>query len=61
MKKLIPMIFLVTMLFRVYSYEVPAMSNPLGLRVYLLPQKTGKEVRFTFIKRDANGRPAVIL
>lgn len=57
MKKLIPMIFLVTMLFRVYSYEVPAMSNPLGLRVYLLPQKTGKEVRFTFIKRDANGRP----
>ena len=39
------------------AYAVPNLSYPLHQRVLLLPKDANKEVSFTFVKFDANGRP----
>ncbi len=38
------------------ALEIPALSYLLSLKIYFLPKELNKEVKFTFFKRDNNGR-----
>ncbi len=59
MKKFVK--FLSVMLAAVFALnlaatEMPALSYLLSLKIYFLPKELNKEVKFTFFKRDNNGR-----
>ena len=39
------------------AYEIPNLTYPMSQRILLLPRDMNKEVRFSLVKFDANGRP----
>ena len=50
--------FLLTILFalNLSAIDLPALSNVLGIKIFMLPKEVNKEVLFTFTKKDNNGR-----
>ena len=40
-----------------HAYDIPGMTYPMSQRILLLPKDMNKEVKFSFVKFDANGRP----
>jgi len=42
--------------FQADALSIPALSNILSLKIYILPEQLNKEILFTFFKKDSNGR-----
>ena len=59
MKQLISLVIAAVLFFPGFlrAYDIPGMTYPMSQRILLLPKNMDKEVKFSFVKFDANGRP----